>query len=31
MLHKPIQRNPKGTVISYITSISGPGGWGKAS
>ncbi|MFP3036380.1 MAG: hypothetical protein ACEY3A_05415 [Wolbachia sp.] len=25
MLHKSIQRNPKGTVISYITSISGPG------
>ncbi|WP_353280506.1 ankyrin repeat domain-containing protein [Wolbachia endosymbiont (group B) of Silvanus unidentatus] len=30
MLHDSLQRNPKGAVISYITSISGPGGMGKS-
>lgn len=30
MLHDSLQRNPKGAVISYITSISGPGWMGKS-
>ncbi|WP_341811499.1 ankyrin repeat domain-containing protein [Wolbachia endosymbiont (group A) of Oxytorus armatus] len=30
MLHDSLRRNPKGAVISYITSISGPGGMGKS-
>ncbi|GFR03924.1 ankyrin repeat domain protein [Trichonephila clavata] len=30
MLHDSLQRDPKGAVISYITSISGPGGMGKS-